>query len=402
MFLGILRAFARAGVVLAAVYPVAAQTERIVRVDLAYQAPGKGPMPNFSPYGTQVKLSDLPSDAVLPEGAIRPAKIGTLQIGPSKGSWIKILVTADSADPLDLCRLYIDGNRNGLFGDDGAALTANPSMNEKTRAWWSSFSNAEISIPYDTGVVEPYTVGFWAVREEGEAPDVIRYSVRSWRSGTVLVDGVDAIVAVMDAKNNAVFGAKDKWSVLAASEKDAAGRVLSHTEALPMNRLMFVNKGDGKELVLEFRSLSPDGRSLTFAIVDRPISKVQDRAPDDTLAAERARPRAANRFPWIESDFERAAAEARESGRRLILDFWTSWCEPCKWLDDWIWTDADVAALLNAGYAGVRLDGDRDKDMASRFHVQGYPTVVVLDSTGSEIRRFNFVPSTRMLELLRQ
>ncbi len=43
----------------AAVYPSAAQTDRIVRVDLAYHAPGNGPMPNFSPYGTQVKLFDL-------------------------------------------------------------------------------------------------------------------------------------------------------------------------------------------------------------------------------------------------------------------------------------------------------------------------------------------------------
>jgi len=36
---------------------------------------------------------------------------------------------------------------------------------------------------------------------------------------------------------------------------------------------MFLPKGDGNELVLEFRSISPDGRSLTFAIVDRSPSQ---------------------------------------------------------------------------------------------------------------------------------
>src|SRR5271155_3754679 len=109
----------------------------------------------------------------------------------------------------------------------------------------------------------------------------------------------------MDSDNNAVFNAKDKWSILAASEPESPRRVLSIEEARHTSRLMFLNRGDGRELVLEFRSVSPDGRSLSFAIVDRAVTKADDRAPDDTLAAERARPRAAQRFPWIEGDFER-------------------------------------------------------------------------------------------------
>src|SRR5580704_11034678 len=164
----ILRVLARLGFLVAAVYPVAAQQERIVRVDLAYQAPGNGPAPNFSPYGTQVKLSDLPAGAPLPEGAARPAKTGTVQVGPDQKSWIKVLATADSAHPQDLCRLYIDRNRNGDFNDDGPALTADPSLNAKTKAWWSSFNSASLSVPYGAGIAEPYMVNFWAVREGEE------------------------------------------------------------------------------------------------------------------------------------------------------------------------------------------------------------------------------------------
>src|ERR1017187_4425528 len=111
----ILRVLARVGLLFAAAYPVAAQQERIVRVDLAYRSPGSGPTPNFSPYGTQVKLSDLPADVQLPEGAVRPARTGIVQVGPDQKSWIKILVATDSAHPNDLCRLYIDANRNGNF-----------------------------------------------------------------------------------------------------------------------------------------------------------------------------------------------------------------------------------------------------------------------------------------------
>jgi thiol-disulfide isomerase/thioredoxin len=402
MIMATLRTLAWFGILLASACPVAGQQERIVRVDLAYREPGSGPAPNFSPYGTQVKLSDLPASVQLPEGAARPAKTGTLHVGPNEKSWIRILVTADSAHPQDFCRLYIDDNRNGNFTDDGPALTANPTLNEKTKVWWSSFNGAGMHISYEAGIVEPYKVNFWTVREGGEAPDIIRYSVNSWRSGTVRVDGIEALVAVMDSDNDAVFSARDKWSILAASEQDAPKRVLSFNEARPPSRLMFLDKGAGKELVLEFRSLSPNGRSLSFAIVDRPVSKKQDRAPDDTLALERARPRASKSFPWIDSNFERGLAQAKESGRKLIVDFWTTWCGPCRSLDEWIWTDTEVAALLNAGYVGVKLDGDVEKEMVGRFHVEGYPTLIVLDSSGKEIRRFGYLSSKEMLELLRR
>src|SRR5262245_14355881 len=128
---GFLR-FCFSGALLVAVNAAAAQTEKLFRVDLEYRAPGNGPSPNFSPYGTHVMVTDLPAGAPLPEGAVRPARSGTLQVGPDPQSWIRILVTADPEHQQDLCRLYIDANRNGLFGDDGPALTASVTQNEKS------------------------------------------------------------------------------------------------------------------------------------------------------------------------------------------------------------------------------------------------------------------------------
>src|SRR5579872_6646777 len=170
-------------ILLATAAIAAGQQEKIVRVDLAYHGPGSGFLPNFSPYGTQVKLTDLPPGVSLPEGAALPAKTGTMQVGPDQNSWIRILVTAAPDHPQDLCRLFIDRNRNGDFRDDGPVLTASPNQNPKTKAWSASF-RAELSIPYGNGIVEPYSVSFWSVREGETAPDLIRYSWTSCRSGT--------------------------------------------------------------------------------------------------------------------------------------------------------------------------------------------------------------------------
>ena len=132
----LLHASACASIVAAGTWTTAAQSN-VVTVPLEYRAPGPGPTPNFSPAGTKVTLSDLPSSEPLPEGAVRPARKGVLQVGPSRDSWISVLAAASKPYSNDLTQVFVDANRNGKFTDDGPAVIAKPSQNEKTKAWWA-------------------------------------------------------------------------------------------------------------------------------------------------------------------------------------------------------------------------------------------------------------------------
>jgi len=340
------------------------------------------------------------ASVTLPAGAIRPAKVGTMKLGPNEASWMPVMATAAAEHPKDLCQLFIDRNRNGNFTDDGPALTAAPTQREKTLDWWSSISNVELSVPYSTTkVTENYFVNFWIVRpNDAPVPDLLRFSVGSWRSGSAKVNGVDVLVAAMD-DNDAMFTKDDMWSVIEASAPDAPKAVLSINEARSTNRFMFAKNGD-KDLVLEFRSFSPDGRSIDFAIVDKPMTKAADRKADDALADERGRPRAGVPFTWGHA-FTDALAKAKAGNKKVFIDFETDWCGPCKSMDQWIWTDAEVAEQLKVDYVGVKLDGDIEKALVKRFAVSGYPTMIVLDSAGRELwRAVGYQSSKEMLALL--
>ncbi|MBP8273986.1 MAG: thioredoxin family protein [Acidobacteria bacterium] len=368
------------------IVPLGAQGQ-VIRAELTYHAPVKDqPKPNFSPKGMQVTLADAPASMTLPAGAVRPAKMGKMKLGPNEAAWVPVLTTATAAFPKDLCQLFIDKNRNGNFTDDGPALTATPTQREKTLDWWSSMSNVELNVPYSTTkATENYFVNFWIVRpNEAPVPDIMRFSVGSWRSGTVKINGVDALVAAMD-DNNAIFDKDDMWSVIEASAPDAPKAVLTIGEARGTNRFMFVKNGD-KDMVLEFRSFSPDGRFIEFAVVDKPMTKAADRKADDALAAERPRPRTGTPFTWTHNLTE-ALATAKAQNKKVFIDFETDWCGPCKSMDEWIWTDAEVADALKTGYIGVKLDGDIEKALVKKYTVAGYPTMIALDGTGKELWR---------------
>jgi thiol-disulfide isomerase/thioredoxin len=368
-----------------------------VRVDLAYRTRGTGPAPNFSPKGMQVPIADVAATATLPDGALRPARSGVVKIGPGEASWVKVMATADADNPKDLCRLYVDKNRNDNFADDGPASIAKPAPREKTGDVWTSFSNIELTVPYGRGpqgeIAEPYMVSMWIVRQGDVVPDILRFSVGSWRSGTTTIGGVEALVAAMDSNNDSIFDKEDMWSVLEASAPDAPKKVLSISEAMGTKRLMFVKTG-AKELVLQFKSFTPDGRSITFDVVDRPVTKAEDRAGDDGLREERPRPRAKTPFAWS-TKLAEAQAAAKKAGQRVVIDFWTDWCGPCKTMEEWVWSDAEVVSVLGAGYVGVKLDGDLEKALATKFNVIGYPTMIVLDSSGKELARASGYQSSK-------
>jgi thiol:disulfide interchange protein len=184
--------------------------------------------------------------------------------------------------------------------------------------------------------------------------------------------------------------------------EDAEKAVLSIKEARDTSRLMFVERGDGRDIVLEFRSFTQDGSAITFAVVDVPVTKAEDRLPDDMLVSERPRARTTTPVTWSHK-LDEAVAQATASGKRLFIDFETTWCGPCKTMDDWIWTDAEVAALLNAGYVGLKLDGDIEKAHVKRFGVAGYPTMVVVDpATGQAVKTVTgYQSSEQMIALLK-
>jgi thiol:disulfide interchange protein len=91
-------------------------------------------------------------------------------------------------------------------------------------------------------------------------------------------------------------------------------------------------------------------------------------------------------LPWG-SDLPSALSRAGSENKLVMVDFYADWCQWCKRLDQRTFSDANVQKAL-AGVVTVRLNGEKGgRDAASRFGVEGYPTVIFLNAKGVEVGR---------------
>jgi thiol-disulfide isomerase/thioredoxin len=91
--------------------------------------------------------------------------------------------------------------------------------------------------------------------------------------------------------------------------------------------------------------------------------------------------------PFRPLSFDAAAQAATAEGKLVFIDFFTTWCEPCKRLDATTWSDPAVARLLGEKTVPLKLDAEKERDLATRFKIEAYPTLLLLKPDGTEVDR---------------
>lgn len=95
---------------------------------------------------------------------------------------------------------------------------------------------------------------------------------------------------------------------------------------------------------------------------------------------------------WLD-DVDRASAEAKRTGRALLVFFGADWDTASKELEHHTFRDPDVGWLLAERFVCARVDCTDDEnrttmEMARRFDIKGTPTLIARDSqSGNELWR---------------
>lgn len=107
---------------------------------------------------------------------------------------------------------------------------------------------------------------------------------------------------------------------------------------------------------------------------------------------------------------EQILREAKEQGKPVIIDFYATWCTPCRELEEITFHHPDVVKLAAKNFVMIKVDVTKGgnayhEELLKRYEVKGVPTIVFLNGAGEErtdLRLVDFLPADRFLLRMRE
>lgn len=80
----------------------------------------------------------------------------------------------------------------------------------------------------------------------------------------------------------------------------------------------------------------------------------------------------------------------------VLLDFWASWCGPCKMIAPVLEEVAEENEDITVG----KINVDEEPELAMRFGIVSIPTLLVMEKGEITAKTIGYTPKAEVLELL--
>ena len=87
---------------------------------------------------------------------------------------------------------------------------------------------------------------------------------------------------------------------------------------------------------------------------------------------------------FFKGTWEEALTKAKEEDKFIFLEFYATWCPPCKKLKRTSFKDQKVGSYYNKNFINITIDAESKEglEIARRYGVKTYPTLFIVDANG--------------------
>lgn len=87
--------------------------------------------------------------------------------------------------------------------------------------------------------------------------------------------------------------------------------------------------------------------------------------------------------------FAQVLQKAKQTGKPIFMDAYTTWCGPCKAMARSVFTNDTVAAFYNKNFVCYKSDMEKGEglDIAKKYEVRAYPNLLYIGAEGNILHR---------------
>lgn len=98
----------------------------------------------------------------------------------------------------------------------------------------------------------------------------------------------------------------------------------------------------------------------------------------------------------IELTKENFESEVLKSDKIVLVDFWASWCGPCRMLSPVVDEIAEENTAIKVGKVNV----DEQEELAMRYGIMSIPTLIVFQNGEIKTQSMGVQPKSAILDML--
>lgn len=87
---------------------------------------------------------------------------------------------------------------------------------------------------------------------------------------------------------------------------------------------------------------------------------------------------------FMNGSWQEALNEAQKQNKPIMVDFYTTWCGPCKLMTKTTFANTQVGDFADAYFIALKIDCEKGEgiQLAQKYEVFNYPTIAFIDKNG--------------------